>query len=111
MRRVQNAAQQQKKLNENKGSAAGRSRGNGGGGGGDGDGDGDGGTLAVGGGSTDGGDSGDGDSDGSGRAAAAQHARGQYICAYVCRQASNKCAGRLATCVRAGREGRGTRLQ
>ena len=89
MRGVQNAAQQQKKLNENKGSAAGRSRGNGGGGGGDGDGDGDGGTLAVGGGRTDGGDSGDDDSDGSGRAAGAQHARGQYMYAHVCGQASN----------------------
>ena len=80
-----------------------RSSGDGGGGGGDGDGDGGGGTLAVGGGGTDGGDGGDGDGDGSGRAAAAQHARGQYMCAHVRGQASNM--------RRAVRERRGMRLQ
>ena len=67
--------------------------------------------MAAGGGGTGGVDGVDGDGDGSGRTVAAQHARGQYICAYVCGQASNKCAGRQTTCVRAGREGRGTRLQ
>ena len=59
--------------------------------------------MAVDGGGTDGGDGGDGDGDGSGGAAAAQHARGQYMCAHVRGQASNM--------RRAGREGRGTRLQ
>ena len=71
-----------------------RSGGDGSGGGGDGDGDGGGGTFAIGGDGTDGGDGGDGDGDGSGGAAAAQHARGQYMCVYVCGQASNTCAGR-----------------
>ena len=77
-----------------------RSCGDGCGCGGDGDDDGGGGTLATGGGGTGDDDRGDGDGDGSGGTAAAQHARGQYMC-----------AGRLATYVRAGREGRGTRLQ
>ena len=69
----------------------------------DGDDNGGGGTLAAGGGGTGGGVGGDGDGDGSGGTAAAQHARGQYMCVQR--------AGRLATYVRAGREGRGTRLQ
>ena len=80
-----------------------RSNGDGGGGGGDGDDGGGGGALAVDGGGTYGGDGGDGDDDGSGGAAAAQHSHGQYMCAHVRGQASNM--------RRAGREGRGTRLQ
>ena len=71
-----------------------RSYGDGGGSGGDGDGKGGGGTLAAGSGGTGDGDGGDGDGDGSGGTAAAQHARGQYMCAQVCGQASNINAGR-----------------
>ena len=71
-----------------------RSCGDGCGSGGDGDDDGGGGTLATGGGGTGDDDRGDGDGDGSGRTAAAQHARGQYMCAQVCGQASNINAGR-----------------
>ena len=50
--------------------------------------------MAVDGGGTDGGDGDDGDGDGSGGAAAAQHARGQFMCAQGARAGYQHAEGR-----------------